>query len=251
MPGGVFRAGAQIFLLPAADVLRVEAHALFHRQRAHALGAMQLVGADGVHVHIGKVEGHAQKALHAVHVDAGAAGDGAFQALHVQKRAGFVVDLHAAYKASAVVQGFFQRFVVKRALAVHRKHAHFVAHCAQALEGGQHGGVLRGVDGHELFAAHALHRAEDGEVVGLRAAGGEDEFFPRRAQFFQNRLAAGAHLPEGRHRRAVDRRGVVPPLFHAHCHRADDALCGPRGGAVVQICFHTLLYAPSHTSAER
>ena len=212
---------------------------------------MQLVGADGVHIHIGKVKGHAQKALHAVHMDEGAIRDGVFQALHVQKRAGFVVDLHAAYKARAVVQGFFQRLVVKRALAVHGKHAHLVAHCAQALEGGQHRGVLRGVDGHELFAVHALHRAEDGEVVGLRAAGGEDEFFPWRAELFQNRLATGAHLPEGRHRRTIDRRGIVPPLLHALCHRADDALRGPRGGAVVQICFHTLLYAPSHTSAER
>ena len=232
-------------------MLRVEAHALFHRQRAHALGAVQLVGADGVHVHVGKVEGHAQKALHAVHVDEGAAGDGAFQALDVQKRAGLVVDLHAAYEAGAVVQGFLKRFIVERALFVHGKHAHFVAHFAQALEGGQHRGVFRGVDGHELFAVHALHRAEDGEVVGLRAAGGEDEFFPRRAQFFQDRLAAGAHLPEGRHRRAVDGRGVVPALLHALCHRADDERRGPRGGAVVQICFHTLLYAPSQTSAER
>ena len=197
--GGVLRAGAQILLLPAADVLRVEAHALFHRQRAHALWAVQLVGADGVHVRVGKVKGLAQKALHAVHMDEGAARDGAFQALDVQKRTGLVVDLHAAYEAGAVVQGFFQRFIVERALFVHGKHAHLVAHFAQALKGGQHRGMFRGVDGHELFAVHALHRAEDGEVVGLRAAGGEDEFFPRRAQLFQNRLAAGAHLPEGCH----------------------------------------------------
>ena len=128
--GGVLRAGAQILLLPAADVLRVEAHALFHRQRAHALWAVQLVGADGVHVHVGKVEGYAQKALHAVHVDEGAAGDGAFQALDVQKRAGLVVDLHAAYEAGAVVQSFLKRFIVERALFVHGKHAHFVAHFA-------------------------------------------------------------------------------------------------------------------------
>ena len=176
---------------------------------------------------------------------------GAFQALDIQERACFVVDLHAAYEAGAVVQGFLKRFIVERALFVHGKHAHFVAHCAQALEGGQHRGMFRGVDGHELPAVHALHRAEDGEVVGLRAAGGEDEPFPRRAQLFQDRLAAGAHLPEGCHRRAVDGRGVVPALLHALCHRADDERRGPRGGAVVQICFHTLLYAPSQTSAER
>ena len=201
---------------------------------------------------VGKVKGHAQKALHAVHVDEGAIRDGVFQALHVQSAP---VSLLTCMQLTKLARrpGLFE--------ALHSRARPLCPREARALRGPfragarrrQHRGVFRGVDGHELFSVHALHRAEDGEVGGLRAAGGEDEFFPPARRSFPGspRGRRALRKPEGRHRRAVDGRGVVPALLHALCHRADDERRGPRGGAVVQICFHNALYAPSHTSAER
>ena len=143
---------------------------------------MNLVAGQGVEIHVFQIDGHAQEALHAVHMDDRAAVHQLVQARNVQLRAGLVVHLHAADEAHAVVQRLLKHFPVRLAALVYADHPHLMALSLQLHKALPHRRVLHGAHRHELLAPHAAHRAQYGKVVGLRAAGGEHQIVLPRVQ---------------------------------------------------------------------
>ena len=143
---------------------------------------MNLVAGQGVEIHIFEVDGLPQEALHAVHMDDRAAVHQLVQARNVQLCTCLVVHLHAADEARAVVQRLLKHFPVRLTALVYADHPHLVAHALQLHKALPHRRVLHRAHRHELLAPHAAHRAQNRQVVGLRAAGGEHQIVISRVQ---------------------------------------------------------------------
>ena len=143
---------------------------------------MNLVAGQGVEIHVFEFDGHAKEALHAVHMDDRPTVHQLVKARNVRLRAGLVVHLHAADKTRAVVQRPGERVPIQLALFVYADHPNLVALSLQLHEALPHRRVLHRTHRHELLAPHAAHRAQNRQVVALRAAGGEHQIVIPRVQ---------------------------------------------------------------------
>ena len=157
------------------------------------------------------------------------------QPFGVQQRAGFVVHLHAADETRAVVQRALQLVPAQSAVLTHADDAHAPALGPQPFEGLAHRRMLHRGDRADPRPAHLRRRAEDGQIVALRSAGGEVEVAAVAVNRLQQRFAALAHRPERVDGGAIDAGRIVKALRHAANHRLHRRAAGLRGGAVIEI----------------
>ena len=87
-----------------------------------------------------------------------------------------------------------------------------------------------------LRPVHGGHASDDGQIVGLGAAGGEENALGFDAQRLCDGLTAGAHRLFRINGRRVERGRIVKAFAHAPRHGLDHSLGRTGGCAVVQIC---------------
>ena len=162
-------------------------------------------------------------------------------------RTQLVVDIHQAHKDRFFVDRVFQRRNRYRAEAIHGKNDDLKALFAETFVCLQHAGVLHGGDHHAVpLAPPRCRGAEDGEVVGLGAAGGEGQTFRAAAKGDRHGLPCFFAQLFGRKAQLVQRRGVAPVGLHGGQHPLLCRVAKRRGGAVVKISLH--LDTPLHYS---
>ena len=171
--GGVLGAAAQAPLLPAAVDERRDVEPCAHDERADPLGAGELVGGDAHHVDAEPGEGDrdAARRLHRVAMDQRAARACPFRDLGDRlDHAGLVVGQHDRDHGLRPAGGErrIERAQVEHAVAVHRQDPVLAG---AGFSRPQHGGMLDGAHD-QCPPAGAAQRG----VVGLGAAGGEDQF---------------------------------------------------------------------------
>ena len=187
-------AGAHVALVAAAVDLRAEAHVRMpaHVQRAHALGAVELVRAQRQHVHRrgAHVQGQLAGGLGGVAVEqhAGLAANRA-DGVDVVDHPGFVVGVHDRHQHGVLAQGVRHRPGVDAAVRARRQVGHWHTGTLQPAAGVEHRLVFAG-GGDHMAAAALLHHALDGQVVGLGGAAGPDDFTGVRVERVRH-LAAG------------------------------------------------------------
>ena len=228
--GQVFRAGAQPQLLPATPQQRRKRRALAHVQRADAPGAVQLVAGQGQHIGVQRlhVHGDVAEGLHGVAVEGHPPppGDGADLSRGLE-RPGLVVGQLYADQPRVRADGPLHRRRVHPAGAVRRHQRDLPAQRPRRV---QHRGVLDGRY-HRVAAPGQRH----GLVVGLGAAGGEQDLLGLGVQQFRDRLPRLAQRPPRGPRRGVGRAGIVPGRLHGLRHRRDHRRVRLRRGRVVQV----------------
>ena len=246
--GGTLGAGAEIVLLTAADQKCGEGFEPgADVQRARTLGAVDLVAGHGDQIRTQGLglEGDLQEALDRVGVEHGVGAELADQLRHLgdgHHRTGLVVDHHDGHQEGILPQGGLQICQRNAALAVGLEVGDLKALVLQLLHGVEDGVVLHtGRDDVLVLFAEPLGGAEQGPVVGLGAAGGEEH---------PVRLCAhgGGHLHPGgpqelRHIDAetIEGAGIAPVFRHGGCHRRHSLGTGLRGGGIVQIDHNNLI----------
>ena len=241
--GQILRAGPPVALLSAALQQGGQAQTAAAVERAHALGPVELVAAQGQQVHPQLVHVHGDVAhrLHRVGVDGHLVGVTKLrQRPNGLNRADFVVRQHDADQRGVVTQRGLQLLRPDQPVLVHVQIGDLKAVLLQPRHGVQHRVVLEGGGDEVLFApGRALTRQlPDGPVVRLRAAGGEVNLPRLRAQ------APGHALPGLLQRRAgalpqlVEAGGVAVVLPQRREHRRQSRLADAGGGRVVHINCH-------------
>ena len=209
MPGVFSVPERRLFSCPPPICLGASRTPFFTTQRTDSLRRVDLVAAERVHLRVLHRKRHAQKALHAVDVQKRAACNQPVEALDVENRAGLIVDLHAADQRRAVVERPFHLVPAKLAGFRHPDDAHVVPLRAKRLERLAHRRMLDRRDRHDLRPAHPRDRAQDGQIVRLGAAGGEDQLAILAVHRLEHGFAAGANLAKGVYRWPVDARRIV------------------------------------------
>ena len=189
----VLRTAATTRLLAASEHKRIEGGAVFHVQRADALRAAHLVSGKrcGVAAPIDHVDGHLAKRLRGIGVEQRAGGvRRAGKLSHGLHRAYLGVRRHDADEHRFGAHDLLERGRGYEAVAVGLHARDREAHLLEALGRGQDRIVLDGADHHvRLGAARAseasgvrrrLRQADDGGVVGLGGAAGENHLVGTR-----------------------------------------------------------------------
>ena len=210
-------------------------------QRAHALGAADLVAGDGDEVGPQGLggEGHLQKALDGVGVQQrlgvfrrqapGDAGDG----VDVSQ---FVVHHHDGYQGRVRPDGGEHLLRRDAAPSVGGEIRHLIALLFHPAAGFQDGAVLHG-GGDDVAAQVAVVPAGrlDGPVVPLRAAGGEKQPPGVAAQGLRHGFPPGLHLLFHVQPQRVLGAGVAEAFRQNGVHGVRHLPGHRRGGGVVQI----------------
>ena len=234
---------ASVFLA-AAQNQGLKAQSRADIQGADALGRVDLVAADADHVGPqgpGR-KGDLQKSLHRVGVQQGL-GAGALQLPShggdVRHGAGLVVDQHQGDEDGVRPQSLPHRLHRDGPGGIRLQPGHFKAPALQLVQGFAHRVMLhQGADHVPALALHGFRPLEDGPVVALRAAGGEDQLLALAAQ-------GRGHLPTAliqqlfclpAHR--VGGVGVAVYLRHGPQGGLGRLGADLRGGGIVQIMFH-------------
>ena len=226
-------------LLPAAQVRRLDVIAPAQVQRAHALGRVDLVTAHREAVDAIQLHRHPQPGLHPVHMHGGAR---VFllhplcQPVHIHLCADLVVHLHAAHQNGVLVHRVHEGIQVQMAGLVRGNGHHIEAQLPQPFHGHGHAGMLVAAHHHPFAPAFpGQGRAQNGNVVALRAAAGEEHLLGGGAQglchpgagLFQQAAAFAAG--------AVQAGGVGPVLDHGLADGIRHRLIHDGGGGVIQI----------------
>ena len=236
--GQVFGTGAHPLLLPATQIRRLNVVALAQVQRADALGGVDLVAAHRVAVNVRQPHWHPHPGLHTVHVHGGAVVAGLHpggQAGHVHGGAGFVVHLHGGHQNGVFIHQLQHPVHIQVAVRLRGHKLHIVALLGQALHGQGHAGVLKAGAYNALAPLAGAGRAQNGQVVPLRAAAGEVHL-PRRGPQSAGHIGPGlvqGQLTVGA--RGVQAGGVGPVLGHRLRDGLDHLRVHHGGGGIVQV----------------
>ena len=236
--------GAASALLRAADEEGIQTKTRTDIECADALGGVDFMAADADQIRAQRFgrEGDLQKGLHRVGVQQRAGAALAQQPCdrgNVRHAAGLVVDHHQRDERGVPAQRGADVLGADRAGRVRLQARDLPALLLQQIEAFPHGVVLdeRGDD----VPSRALRRlgaAEQGPVVALRAAGGEDQLFRSAAQRVGD-LAAGRGeqlcrlAPFG-----VGRAGIAVAERHRLYGRFGRLRADRGGRGVVKIVFH-------------
>ena len=218
-----------------------ETEAVLPDQRAHALGAVNFVPAQGIglHAQLFQGEGQTHKALHAVHMKDGLRGQpiaqrGDFRNGHDNAR--LVAYLHHADHGRVFRKHAFQRFQIHRTLPGQRNFHSLAAEAGLLLPAGiLHRRMLGGGVEHFALAPQGLQMAQNGQIVAFCTAGGKDHVLCRNAQPVRQRLPGGGQFLFRLHGGAVQGGRVEVDPFHGMGHGVPHRPAGPGGGAVIQI----------------
>ena len=128
-----------------------------------------------------KLQGHAQEALHAVHMDGRPGRLPVPQRGNFRQRlgrAGLVVHLHDGDQEDILVQHGLQLFQVDGTGLPGGNLLHGVAHLPDFLGAGRDRRMFHGGDQHPARLSPALQVAQERQVIRLGSAGGEDDRLP-------------------------------------------------------------------------
>ena len=235
----LFLAAAVAPLLPAAQVGRLDVIAPAQVQGAHALGRVNLMPAHREAVDALQLHRNPQPGLHPVHMHGGARVlflHPLCQPVHVHQGADLVVHLHAAHQDGVFVHRIHEGIQVQMAGLVRVDGHHIKAQLPQPFHGHGHAGMLVAAHHHPLAPAFpGQSRTQNGDVVALGAAAGEEHLLRGRAQslchpgagLFQQAAAFAAG--------AVQAGGVGPVLDHGLADGIRHCLIHDGGGGVIQI----------------
>ncbi|GBD12464.1 hypothetical protein HRbin24_00471 [bacterium HR24] len=239
--GHVLGASAAVALLGAAQLLRQQGRSRTDVERAHALGAVELVGADGHHIYAQAVHVQVEDAhrLHGIGVEDGAGVarlDDACRFGHGLDGPYLVVDVHDGHQHGIRPHRPLEGLQVDESLSVDRQIGDAEALLLQALGGMEHSVMLDGR--HDDMVAplpHGLGHTAQGQVVGLGSARGEDDLLGPAAQGLGHG-APGPLQPLARLLRLQVHAGGVPPVLgEVREHGFQHAGVQGRGGGVVEI----------------
>src|ERR1035437_5264587 len=237
--GDVLGARAAVAFVMAAVHDGREAGALAHVERAYALGRIELVTAHAVEVHAERLDVHGDFAerLHAIHVEGGAGlvgdpgdfGDGL-------ERAEFVIGVHDADQHGLGAQGAADVFGTYDAVRGDAQAGDLAAFGARLFSGREHGRVLDGAGDDVLGrGGRGAGEAEDGEIVGLGAAAGEDDLGGTGIDERGHLAARGFQALLGGLSEMVDAGRVTIHLSEARHHRLEDLRIDRCGGVVIEV----------------
>jgi len=232
--GDVLSAGAAAALVAASDEQRLERRSAADEQSADALGAVDLVGADGAEMaaEAADVKGDAACALDGVDVKEGGGGAGdlcnLFDGL---EDAGFVVGEHDADEAGVGLESLANGFRVNEAGGLGRDVCDFNAMAGEALGGLKDRGVLDG-GGDEMVAG--AEQAEESGVVALSAAGVEDDLGGMAVEEIGEGFTGAVDGGVGLLAVEMDGGGVAEVLDPVGAHGVDHL--GQQGGG--GVCVH-------------
>ena len=164
--------------------MRLEGQALANIQRADTLGCAEFVAADGekVDAQLTHADRNAAGRLDAVGVEESAGGtrEGGDLAHRLQD-AGLIIGVHDGDQGGGGAQRAPDVIHANQAVAADGQPGDFRTFLFQAFAfqmgaGIEHRGVFDGAGNHVLRPARVSHHAENGQVIGLRSAAGEDNF---------------------------------------------------------------------------
>ena len=242
--GYIFRAGAQVALLAAAVDQGADLHPLVDVEKTHALGTVNLVGADGEQVDHGLfgADHELSVGLDGVHVKQGGGvlpADQGADVLHRLHCADLIVHVHDGDQDGVRPDGLLQLLKGNVAVAVHGQVGHLKSLFLQKCQRIVHAGVLDPGADDVLSGPVVGHgRADQGHVVALRAAGGEQNLLLFHLQGLCHLGRGLAHVLLRLHALAVLGGGVAVILCHRLHHDVLHAVKDPGGGGIVKICFH-------------
>ena len=194
------------------------------------------------------LEGNFQEALDGIRVKNGIGAEPVGELCHLSNGhdgTRLVVDHHNGYKNGVLPKGGFQGIQRDIAQVVRLQIGHLEALGLQVLHAIQNGMVLYG-GGDDVLSplAQAFGGAVDGPVVGLGAAGGEENPVRFRAHGGGDGMAGAAQLPGGVDAEVIQCRGIAPVLGQ----RLGDSLhslgTGLGGGGIIEID-HVFPYFPT------
>ena len=243
--GDVLGTGPLVPLLCAAPDERLQRQPLPGIQRADALGPVELVRGEGEQVDLLRlhVDEQMPRSLHRVGVEEHAL----LPANRADLRNGLdgadlVVGVHDGHQAGILADGLCHLLRGDQAAAVHIQQCHVIALLFQLLQGVQHSVVLKG-GGDDVLLAPARAQGsggQDGLVVRLAAAGGEDDLPRVAAQAACDASTCVLQrlpglLPEG-----IQAGGVSIQLIQIGDHGLDGSLAHPGRCGIVCV-YHSLL----------
>ena len=224
-------------------------------QGAHALGAVELVSGQAQHVDVllFDVDFQVADGLNGVGVEghAGLLADGA-DFRDGQHGADLVVGVHGGHQAGVGTDGVLHLLGGDVVIVLHIQIGDLKAFLFQLCQGVQHSVVLKGGGDNVLLA---LARAEAGGgknrlIVGLAAAGGEDDLSRLTTQALSNGGPGGVQGFLGLLTHGVQGRGVAVDLVQVGQHGVDGHLRSGGGGRVVGVNSHNVFlhrYLPSNS----
>ena len=252
-PGNIFRAGTHVVLLSPSEDHGAQLHPLIHIEEAHALGAVELVSADGEHVDVSLFGPDPELAVGLDGIRVEIAGrilllyDPAqlFDGLYGSD---LVIDIHDAYQDRVRPDGGSQGFRIHTAVSVHGKEGHLIALSLQKLQGLIDGGMLD-AEAYDVLSplSPAKGRADEGQIVRLRSPGGKEDLPRLYLQGVCDLRPGGLHIilrPKPHH---MFGGGISVILLHDLIHQPYHLRGYPGGGCIIKINFHTsFLYSASN-----
>ena len=148
----------------------------------------------------------------------------------------FVVDKHDRHHYDRIVKAVFKVAKTDFSVPSRRQNNSLKASLFQLPYGIKHRRMLD-CGGYYLLSQplFGVDPSEQGEIVGLGAAGGEKNLPFVTAQFFGHGLSGGTHLPFGVHPHGIDRRRISENRSHHVKRLLSRLFAHPCGGAVVKI----------------
>ena len=246
---GGFGSGAASVLLAAADDHGLQAQPLADIQGADPFGCVNLVPADADHVDAQRLrcEGNLHEGLDGVRVQQRL---GAFGFQHgrdagnVRDGAGLVVDQHERDEDRILPQRLPDRINRNRPGGAGLQAGNFKAALLQQVETAADGIVLgHRADDMRSLALHALGAGEQGPVVALGAAGGEDQLCRAAAQRRCHRSTGTVEELFGFPAGGVGGTRVSKLLGHGEKRRLRGFRADLRGGGIIEVVHCALPYS--------
>ena len=239
--GRGFCAGAQTPLLLAAKLTGQDACTTAQIQSAHALGSVNLMGADRHRVQspTTHTDGHLASRLHRIAVDVRLwrhTADGRHRLLNGESRADFVIHQHHRHQHRIGTAGRDDSVGCQHAVFVGEQACDGVSLFFQSVDRRRHRGVLYGGgDDVATIVRMGGHRTENGEIIGFGAAGGEGDFPRLCSDEGSDLTACGGKLLLRAKAQRVEGAGIAVYLGHQPIGGIRRRTAHPCGGAVIQI----------------
>ena len=214
-------------------------------QGTNAFAGVNLVPGEsvGIHAQLVKVKGYTQESLHTVHMHGSFGAQSLLQPHNFLNRlngACLVIDLHDANETNILPQHGFNLCKIRHTSMIHRDVFHRIAKPFRFLCTVQHGRMLHVQNQYPSRLMQAAQITADGDIIRLRAAGGENKPLSGGAGRLQAGFSRRRKLLFRLHGRAVKCRRIVPFLRQCLGHNLHHSRCRLGGGTVVQIYFHHL-----------
>ena len=235
--GGIGCAAAQVFLLPSAYLATRKLYAVSHIQRAHSLGCVELVSADGVKVTMSCVKGHLEETLNSIHMQQCIGGfflKYAANGLGVIYCAHLIIHLHNGYKAGIRGYHFLKLCQVYCSGMIHRRFLYVIL-LIKAFKGLIYRWVLGSSHYYPALSSHCLQGAKEGHVVAFSTAGGKDDLFSRGVYRPGDRLSGGVYGSLLPYRRRICSRRIKEFFRHILPRPVSRRRQRGGGGAVIKI----------------